>query len=165
MTDINQEVECPPLSSDDREILVDLLYLIFQEAADQNKNMSRSILRERLARYFFPWIHVREVLNELVEKDYIHLLTTRNGGIYGPGQKFLAWREKMQTDEDEKKGPGQAAEEESPLVLEPPQVRALADLLKALASSSPARADIDKVRLAAVETKNQAEFIILLSRP
>ena len=166
MTDMSQEIdECPPLSSDDREILADLLYPIFQEAEDQNKHLTRDVLKDRLIKYFFPWIHVRELLDELVEKDYVSLLTTRGGGVYGPGRNFCLWQEEMKVDEDDQSGAGAAAETASPVTLDPSQVRVLADLLKALASSAPPQKEIDKVRLAAVESRNQADFVSRLSRP
>lgn len=159
MTNTPEIDECPPLSPDDKEILSDLLYPIFQEAVNQNKNLTRDVLRERLARYFFPWLHVREVIDELVDKDYISLLTTRGGGVYGAGSNFHHWQEEMKPIEYNEEGSGVVSGPAFSLTLEPQQVRALADLFKSLASSVPSQEIIEKVRLAAVETRDEAEFL------
>lgn len=158
MTNIPPETdECPPLTPDDKEILSELLYHIFQDAADQNRNLTRGVLREKLARYFFPWVHVKELLDELEEKDYVDLLTTRGGGVYTGGPNFHLWQEEMKPIDYENGGADRAALK--PLILEPGQISALAALIKALAAADPSGKIGAKVRQRSAEALDEADFL------
>lgn len=153
--------EIPALNPEDKEIIFDLLFPVFQNAVIQNRNLSRTVLREILARYFFPWIHVREALDELEEKEYVSLLTTRGGGIFTVGNKFHLWREEMR-EADDQQAEIQIHGLASPLSLDARQVKALAAFIKSLAAAAPSAENIGKVRLAAVETEDAADFIASL---
>ena len=159
--DGREAVEIPSLNPEDKEIIADLLFPVFQDAVIQNRNLSRTVLREILARYFFPWIHVREVLDELEEKDYVSLLTTRGGGIFTVGQKFHLWQEEMRQAEDQQAGV-RIQSLASPLNLDARQVKTLATFIKSLAAATPSAENVGKVRLAAVETEDAADFITSL---
>ena len=140
-------LDCEELTQDDREILSDMLFPIFETALKQHKNVTRDLIRAELANVF-PWPHVSEVLSELEEKDFIQTLSTRGGGIYAPGEQYRLWAEDMKPIEypDENLSGGNL--ERPGLVLGPAEMAALVEIIRNLAAPDPDQAALDQVRRA-----------------
>ena len=153
--------DCEPLTQDDREILSDMLFPIFETAGKKNRHVTRENIREALANTF-PWPHVAEVLEALEDKDYIQTMTTRGGGTYDVGEKFALWAEEMKPlDEVSAPEPRPAAE---PVSLSPSEAENLVALVRELAGTSPTAEAVDKVRAAIREDLSPAGILKLLSR-
>jgi len=153
--------DCEPLTQDDREILSDMLFPIFETAGKKNRNVTRENIREALTN-IFPWPHVAEVLEELEEKDYIQTMTTRGGGVYNAGEKFALWVEEMKPlDEVLASEPRPTAE---PVSLSPAEAENLVALVRELAGTPPTADAVGKVRAAIREDLSPANILKLLSQ-
>ncbi len=128
--------ECEALSPDDREILADLLFPLFQNAQTKDKAVTRDQIRKVLAG-IFSWPQAAGVLRELEEKDYVQTLSTRGGGIFAPGPGFGLWDEEMKPLPRPGDAAGPAGGEKT-LVLTLAQAAALVALLGELADQAPA---------------------------
>ncbi len=149
------------LTPDDREILSDLLFPLFQSAGLKEKTVTRDQIRKELAN-IFSWPQVAEVLRELEEKDYVQTLSTRGGGIFAVGGNFSLWAEDMRPlDEGGGAAPKTGAEVFG-LTLASAEVAALAALFRDLTSPNPAIA-LAKIQ-AALDQASEAEIILALAR-
>ena len=153
--------DCEALTQDDREILSDMLFPIFETAGRKNRNVTRENIREALANTF-PWPHVAEVLEELEEKDYIQTLTTRGGGIYTAGENFFQWEEDMMpiAEAQAKKEPPPAES----VSLSPSEAENLVALVRELVGQPPTEAAVDKVRGALRDDLSSAHILKVLSQ-
>lgn len=151
-----------PLSQDDRETLSNMLLPLFEEAWQQKSNVTRDLIRMELGK-FFPWPHIAETLKELEELDYIDLLSTRGGGIYIPGEKFLQWSLELAVPEApaEMEAPSGGAEG---VVLSRAEAEALVALVRELAAPAPGEDALKKAHAALTE-KAAADIIRSLAGP
>ena len=87
-------IELERLTPDDREILESMLFPVFQSAVAQHKSVTRQQIKTEIAN-IFPWQHVSEVLRDIEEREYIHRISTRGGGIYITGENYAQWADTM----------------------------------------------------------------------
>lgn len=138
--------ECEALSPDDRDILADLLFPLFQAAQAKDKAVTRDQIRKVLAG-IFSWPQAAEVMRELEDQDFIQTLTTRNGGIFSAGVEFAVWAEEMKPlpqAEGRTSGP---ADRDKNLTLTLAEAAVLVDRFRELADQAPAgevRARVEK---------------------
>lgn len=144
-----------PLTQDDREILSDMLFPLFETAGRRQDNVTREAIRMEIGR-FFPWPHIAEVLKELEERDYIDLLSTRGGGIYIPGEKFRQWAGEMTPAVSP--SPERQSGELDDIVLNRKEAESLVALIRELAVPAPGEGALKKAHLALTE-KAAADII------
>lgn len=135
--------ETEELSSDDREILKTMIFPVFQKNFAQDKNVVRGMVRTHIANVF-PWPHVLEVLRELEEQEYIHRISTRDGGIYTAGEHFDQWS-REESAPDPIAGESTVKPVSEKLTITHEQAAALIELVRQLASGGPESEVLEQV--------------------
>lgn len=156
--------ELAELTPDDREILEDMLFPVFQSAVAKDKNVTRLMIREEIANVF-PWPHVSEMLKELETKEYIHRMSTRDGGIYTAGEYYARWAEAMKPieyPEDRLAAGAGRGEASNNLTISQVQAESLVSLVRDLAARETGDETLQKVHEALSIEGGAADKILAL---
>ncbi|UQZ88101.1 hypothetical protein C4J81_02290 [Deltaproteobacteria bacterium Smac51] len=144
-------------TADDREILGDMLFQIFESATAENRPVNRDMIRAEIGK-LWDWPQISSVLGDLEEKEYIDTLSTRGGGIFQPGERWQVWVDEMAPiDHDKRKA--EAARPAEEVRLTDKEASALVELISGLVSAEAGAELLEKVHCCVLEKEDAAAVL------